>query len=91
MLRAELEKGDLPETNPLNSILKDYFSSVTVGIESKSNLLNKLKSISSVDRPGWSALIDDCSGQLNSPVLNESPAEKDKTGPEAQGFGGAPA
>lgn len=85
MLRKELEKGDLSETSPLSSILKDYFSSETVSIESKSNLFNKLTAISFVDRPDWSALIDYCNGQLRGPVLDESPAEKDRSGSETQG------
>lgn len=85
MLRTELENGDLSDTNPLNSVLKNYFSSETVSIESKSHILNKLKTISSVDRPDWSALVGYCNGQLNGPVFNVPPVEKDKSGSEMPG------
>lgn len=91
MLRAELEKVDLSNGNLLNSALKDYFSSETVSIESKSNLLNKLKTIPSVGRPDWSVLVDYCNGQLNGPVLNESPEEGDIPRPELGGPEGAAA
>jgi HEAT repeat protein len=91
MLRTELEKGDLSDTNPLNSVLRGYFLSETVSIESKSNLLNKLKTISSVGHPDWSVLVDYCSGQLNGPVLNESPREEDLPVPEISVTEGAAA
>lgn len=91
MLRAELEKGDLSDGNPLNSILKDYFSSEAVSFDSKSILLNKLKKISSVGHPGWSALVDYCNGQLNGPALDESPQEEDNSGVETQVSEGAAA
>jgi hypothetical protein len=62
--------------------LKDYFSSESVGIDSKSNLLNKLKTISPVGHPDWSVLVDYCNGQVNGPVLKELPRERDSIDPE---------
>ena len=91
ILQAVLLKGDLSDSSPLSSVLKDYFSSATVRAESKSNLLNKLKTIPSAGRPAWTLLVDYCEGQVNGSAGKE-PAPKEDTGsPEKKALVGAAA
>ena len=87
VLQEELKKGDLKEANPLCGVLKAYFSDETVDNESKSNLLRKIESISSVDHPSLSALIKRLSGPLNKVSPEKLPSDKDDgdaVGPETK-------
>ena len=58
LVQTELGDGDLSETSLLRPVLEGYFSDETVNDDDKSFVLNKMRSISTEQRPVWSALCD---------------------------------